>query len=99
VLPTNIELTPMDHRDASRAGLIVAIAVRRYQLDYGRWPDSKEALLPDYLEVLPLDPFTGEPPRYLPESGAVLAPWAPPGSHRGDLRRAWKQTVRDAHDG
>jgi hypothetical protein len=42
-----------------RRELILAFATRAYELDKGRPPPSAFALPPDYLKVLPKDPFTG----------------------------------------
>jgi hypothetical protein len=51
-----------------------ALALRSYRVDRGVYPDRLEALVPEYLEQLPLDPFKGEPPSYRREgSGFVLA--------------------------
>jgi hypothetical protein len=47
----------------------VCLAARLYQVEHdGRWPRSLEALVPDYLPAVPLDPFsaTGAPLGYLP---------------------------------
>ncbi len=43
-----------------RSGRVV-IAARRYQLKYGQWPQQQEQLVPEFLEQLPPDPFTGTP--------------------------------------
>jgi hypothetical protein len=42
------------------------IALRCYQLEHGRLPDSLDALAPQYLKVVPMDPFTGKPFGYEP---------------------------------
>jgi len=42
----------------------VALAVERYRLAHGGWPESLEALLPEYLDAVPPDPFDGRPLRY-----------------------------------
>ncbi|MBX7255087.1 MAG: hypothetical protein K1Y02_01905 [Candidatus Hydrogenedentes bacterium] len=41
-----------------------AIAVEQYQNDAGRLPESLDALVPRYLEVVPGDPFAPAPIRY-----------------------------------
>jgi hypothetical protein len=43
---------------------IAALAVERYRLDRGRWPDSLDVLCPCYLSSVPVDPFDFEPLRY-----------------------------------
>jgi hypothetical protein len=42
----------------------LGVALRRFQLERGRYPDDLIALVPAYLPRLPLDPFTGRPPVY-----------------------------------
>ena len=38
------------------------VALRRYRLDHGSYPDNLPALVPDYLPRLPVDTVTGRPP-------------------------------------
>ena len=42
----------------------VAVALERYRLANGRWPDDLAALVPKYLAAVPADPFDGKPLRY-----------------------------------
>jgi hypothetical protein len=42
----------------------IAVALRRYRLDYGSYPDDLSALTPAYLDQLPMNPVTGKPPTY-----------------------------------
>jgi hypothetical protein len=42
----------------------LAVALRRFRLDRGSYPDELSALVPDYLASVPIDPFTGRPPVY-----------------------------------
>ncbi len=62
--------------DMNAARLVLAgaaLALRRYRLDHGEYPESLNALVPVYLDSVPKDPFTGEPPEYRREgSGFVL---------------------------
>ena len=51
-----------------------ALAARLYYAEHGRWPESIEALVPDYLPVVPLDPWAdgaainiAQVPRGLPD--------------------------------
>ncbi|MCH7813001.1 MAG: hypothetical protein IID40_03170 [Planctomycetes bacterium] len=41
-----------------------AVAVERYRLRHDRWPDSLSALVPEFLEQAPIDPFDEQPLRY-----------------------------------
>jgi hypothetical protein len=43
---------------------LTALAVERFRLGMGRWPQSLGALAPAYLEAAPDDPFDGKPLRY-----------------------------------
>jgi len=42
----------------------VAIALRLYRHEHGRYPETLEELVPKYLPSLPVDPFDGKPLRY-----------------------------------
>ena len=39
----------------------VAIAMHQYRLSHGKWPDSLELLVPEFIPALPQDPFTNGP--------------------------------------
>jgi hypothetical protein len=43
---------------------IVALAVERYRLAHGQWPDSLNSLVPEFLPKIPLDPYDAKPLRY-----------------------------------
>ena len=42
----------------------LAVALRRYRLDHGKYPDALSVLVPQYVRSVPIDPFTGKPPVY-----------------------------------
>jgi hypothetical protein len=42
----------------------LAVALRRFRLDRGTYPDELSPLAPEYLAGVPIDPFTGRPPVY-----------------------------------
>lgn len=42
----------------------LGVALRRYRLDHGTYPDDLSSLVPDYVSRLPIDAFTGRPPSY-----------------------------------
>lgn len=48
---------------AQRA-MIAALACERYRLANGDWPESLDALVPTYIDAVPLDPFDAKPIRY-----------------------------------
>jgi hypothetical protein len=37
----------------------VMVAVERFRLMHGRWPDAIDMLVPSFLVAVPIDPFTG----------------------------------------
>jgi hypothetical protein len=37
----------------------VMVAVERFRLAHGRWPEAIDTLVPRFLEAVPIDPFTG----------------------------------------
>ena len=41
-----------------------SVALRRYRVDHGSYPDALPQLVPQYLPWVPIDPFTGRPPEY-----------------------------------
>lgn len=47
-----------------RALAITAIALHRYRLAEGHWPEKLEELVPRYLSAIPMDEMIGEPLRY-----------------------------------
>jgi hypothetical protein len=52
---------------------VVAVAVERYRLRHGVWPDTLGALIPELLPAVPTDAFDGQPLRYrLLSDGVVI---------------------------
>jgi len=49
------------------------IALRCYEARTGELPDNLQALVPDYMEEVPLDPFDGKPLNYSKEEGLISA--------------------------
>lgn len=41
-----------------------SVALRRYKLDHGAYPNTLDELVPSYLKTVPLDPFTERPLKY-----------------------------------
>ncbi len=52
-----------------------ALALRRYRLDHGSYPDELGALVPSYLAKIPIDAFTLKPPVYR-RAGAGFQLWS-----------------------
>jgi len=50
----------------------LAVALRRYRLANGQYPDTLEALTPTYIPSVPSDPLTGKLPVYTRQDGGFL---------------------------
>jgi hypothetical protein len=60
---------------------IVALAVERYRLVQGAWPESLAALVPELLRAVPVDPFDGLPLRFRrTKEGIVIYSIGPDGT-------------------
>jgi hypothetical protein len=53
----------------------VAMALERYRRDHGRWPDTLDALVPNYLTAVPADPQDGKPLRFKRRPDGVVVYW------------------------
>ncbi|MBL9125976.1 MAG: hypothetical protein JNG90_20200 [Planctomycetaceae bacterium] len=49
--------------ESARRLAVVGLAMYRYRADHGQFPDALPALSPDYLPIIPRDPFDGQPLR------------------------------------
>ena len=67
----------------------VALAVLRYRAKHGRLPAKLDALVPDFLEAIPPDPFDGQPLRYMrtPDGAFVVYALGENGVDDGGLTR------------
>jgi hypothetical protein len=62
--PANTLLFDLTQRVAARLYVAsAAVAAERYRKSEGRWPDELEHLVPEFLDEVPADPYTGEPIR------------------------------------
>ena len=48
----------------ARQTVITAIALKRFQLAQGHWPQRLDELVPKYVAAVPIDPVDGQPLRY-----------------------------------
>ena len=73
------------HAETERQMTIAAIALERYRLAHGQWPERLENLVPEFLSVLPYDPMSGQPLHYRlkPQDGFVLYSVGDDGSDDG----------------
>jgi hypothetical protein len=73
VMPGVLKIEQADRRYlATLRGLRVVLAVERYRRAHGDWPDRLEALMPDLIAAVPLDPYDGKPLRYRRLEDSVL---------------------------
>jgi hypothetical protein len=72
--PTTLTFTKAERRCTARIRrLEVVFALSLYRTDLGNYPTSLAALVPTYLDQIPLDPMDGQPTRYRPQGdGYVL---------------------------
>lgn len=71
VLHTYLQQVVVD--EALRAGALAGIAVDRYRLDHGgALPPKLDALIPQYLDDMPRDPFDGHPLRFIVRKNEAL---------------------------
>ena len=50
--------------EVTKQAVTTAIALNRYQLKHGNYPPDLYALVPEFLQSIPLDPVDGQPLRY-----------------------------------
>ncbi len=89
-------------RDAALRAMAVFLAVRAYEVEHGQPPEDLAQLVPEYLPAIPLDPYDGQPLRYLrrdvpglpPEAWAVYSIGENGGDDGGTARAVG--VVRDA---
>jgi hypothetical protein len=51
---------------------VAALAVERYRLARGRWPESLADVVPEFLAAVPADPYDGQPLRYRRRADGVV---------------------------
>ncbi len=57
-------LASVNQVEVQSAGTKTIVALERYRLKHGFYPAATEALLPEFLPALPIDPFTDKPLLY-----------------------------------
>jgi hypothetical protein len=58
--------------EACRRVVVTAIALKRFQVQHGHWPDTLAELTPDFISSVPVDPYDGQPLRYRPNAGGTF---------------------------
>ncbi|HTY86765.1 MAG TPA: hypothetical protein VMB80_04810 [Candidatus Acidoferrum sp.] len=59
--------------EVARQTVITAIALKRYQLNHGNYPERLSELMPEFLAAVPLDPVDGQPLRYRKNAGGSFS--------------------------
>ena len=54
--------------ETARRVVATAVALKRFQLAHGKLPETLSALVPDFLQAVPIDPNDGKPLRYHPNA-------------------------------
>ncbi len=74
IMPALMRTYQLETRcDAHRSVTRTALAAERFRLTQGRLPKTLDELVPAYLDVVPTDPFDGQPLRYrLLEKGFLV---------------------------
>lgn len=82
---------------AQRA-VISAIALKRYQLKHGNLPPTLDALVPEFVPAVPLDPVDGKPLRYRPNrDGTYLLYSVGPNGKDDGGNPAFEENVEGAY--
>ncbi len=58
--------------DARRALVQTALALAAFKAKTGSYPDKLDALVPDFLPRVPLDPYSGRPVRIKPDGAGIV---------------------------
>jgi len=73
---SGVNYNSLSHRDLLTTGwlrcVITALALERFHLRHGRWPETLNALVPKFLPTAPLDPVDEQPLRYRVEPGGYV---------------------------
>jgi len=79
--------------------MIVCLALERYRQAKHAWPATLDALAPDYLSSVPLDPFDGKPLRYrqLPDGLVVYSVGTDRVDNEGNLADG-KKMIQPGYD-
>jgi hypothetical protein len=76
VMPATIKVVQANQRGMGNLRCaFVAVALERYRRDHGQWPETLDALVPQYLAAVPKDPQDGKPLRYKRRPDGVVVYW------------------------
>jgi hypothetical protein len=85
LLPAAPKLVDASLRNrAAVRSAVTALAVERYRLQHGRWPEKLVDVTPDLLQEVPADPYDGRPLRYTrTDDGVTVYSVGPDGKDNG----------------
>lgn len=66
-------LSVIDRGEAAASAARISLCLQAYYQETGALPEGLDALVPDYLNAIPKDPFDGEPIRYSREKKIVYS--------------------------
>jgi len=87
----------VDSRCANNAELGMTrllLAMRAYRIEKGRLPETLNELVPEYLDVVPVDEFDGKPLRYNPAKRVVYSVGMDLKDEGGSTRADWLEARR-----
>ena len=58
--------------EAARRVVMTAIALKRFQIKHGQWPETLDKLAPEFLAEVPIDPYDGKPLKYHPNTDGTF---------------------------
>ena len=93
-LPRELEI--MEETIARKSCAKLAVALRRCRMKHGSYPDTLDVLAPEFLDRLPVDPFSGKLPVYRREGGGfVIYSVGPEGKDHGGVENPEDQDHSD----
>lgn len=54
--------------ETMRRVVVTAVALKRYQMKHGKFPETLNELVPEFTRSVPIDPYDGKPLRYHPSA-------------------------------
>lgn len=58
--------------ETARRVVVTAIALKRFQLEHGQWPEALSDLVPGFLPSVPIDPYDGKPLKFHPNADGTF---------------------------
>jgi len=62
--------------EAAQRVVMTAIALKRFQIKHGQWPETLDKLAPEFLAAVPIDPYDGKPLKYHPNTDGTFLLYA-----------------------